>query len=127
VSAHGLKTLGALKARRVARIRSLIPEEAAGRIGSEVVVEMEVRSTGQDRNGRLIFLNSRDDFSDPTNFTIVIPTDVLDPGQGAEEVMGRYRNKRVRVRGMVDTYRNRGQIRVTGMDQIHLLPDPPGR
>jgi DNA/RNA endonuclease YhcR with UshA esterase domain len=101
----------------------LPPEEAAARVGAEVVVEMEVRSTGQERTGRLLFLNSRDDFSDPTNFTIVVPNSALGDGQSADEVMERYRRRRVRVAGMVETYRGKGQIRVDSLDQIQLLPD----
>lgn len=105
----------------------LSPDEAAARIGSEVVVEMGVLSARPDKGGRLVFLNSHRHFDDPKNFTIVIPREALGVGESPEVVADRYRFRRVRVRGTVTLYKGSAQVRVSSLEQIQLLTDVPGQ
>jgi hypothetical protein len=100
----------------------LSPEEAGLRMGQEVLVEMEVRSARAEKMGRYVFLNSRRDFEERGNFTILIPREALDPGEDLDDVADRYRHRRVRVRGRVEPHRGHPQLRVTDPHQIELVP-----
>jgi hypothetical protein len=119
--AAGVLALILLSGDPAGRTAGLSPEEAASRVGSDVVVEMEVRSVGHDKAGRLIFLNSRPEFTDPKNFAIVIPRAVTDPKVEIDDVAKPYQNRRVRVRGQVDQYKGNAQIKVRTLDQIQIL------
>src|SRR5581483_1404460 len=48
----------------------LTPEEAAKKVDQQVTIQMQVRSSGGNRNR---YLNSRPDFAAADNFTIFIP------------------------------------------------------
>jgi hypothetical protein len=86
-----------------------------------------VRSTGRDSGGRLLFLNSCEDFTDAANFTVVVPRAVAEPNQSLDELERRYRGKAVRVGGTVELYRGKPQIKVSRLDQIELPPNGPPR
>jgi serine/threonine-protein kinase len=104
----------------------LSAREANRRVGQTVRVTMEVRSTGVERRGSLIFLNSEEDFRDRHNFTIVVPRHVLDDPSdaGVQEFRRRWQRKRVRVEGYLQEFKGQAQIMVAGLNQVRILGEP---
>lgn len=110
--------------------KPLSVEEAGKRVGQEVTVEMEVKSTGETRSGnKLFFLNSEKDFRSPKNFTIVIDSKLLEKfaNAGVADPKTYYLNETIRVSGKVSLYQNKPQIRVEGPEQIQVVRGKKGQ
>jgi hypothetical protein len=101
------------------------PESAAEHVGKSCVIEMQVRSARRG-DTPIEFLNSREDFRDDKNFTVVI----LEPGLAAFKKAGiaepykHFDGKKIRVTGTVELYRDRPQIRVDNPKQIEIVKEP---
>lgn len=102
--------------------KKIKPEEAAQHVGETCEVEMEVRSSRRGRRP-ISFLNSAKDFSDTTNFTVVILEEGLARFKkaGVEEPEKHFAGKRIRVTGRVEEYQGRPQIRADDPRQIEIV------
>lgn len=102
--------------------KAIPPEEAAKHIGKEVTVEFEVKATGSATS--LIFLNSKRNRNDDDNFTVVIQASAAEELKDKKKIDDPrefYRNKKIRVTGKVDTFRDKPQIRVSKASQIEVV------
>lgn len=98
---------------------ALTPEAAARKVGEKVTVEFNVASTGSSRT--LVFLNSS---RDRKKFTIVLEMKKLDTAlkqAGITDATSHYRDKKLRVTGLVTTYEETPQIMVSDLKQIEEL------
>ena len=96
-------------------------------VGREVAVEGKVSDTGKSASGH-VFLN----FSANSQFTIFVDSKVV--AKFPSDPAKTYAGKKVVVRGKVEKYRDKLQIRLDSPDQIQLVQDkpaadgkPPGR
>jgi len=97
----------------------LAAEDIAGmesKVGSEIIVEGVVRNVGKGSNDSITFLN----FGDRrTGFVAVAFSSVYDK---FPEGFDRYNGQKVRVRGMLEKFRDRQlQIRISTPDQIEIV------
>ena len=101
--------------------KPLTPEAASKKLNEKCTVEMLVKSTGKG-NG-VFFLNSKEDYRDADNFTIFIGKEGVDKLKEAkiEDPAAHYKNKTVRVTGMVKLYRDKPEIIVETADQIQIV------
>ena len=74
------------------------------------------------------YLNSRKDFRDDENFTVVIFSEGLESfaDAGIADPAKQFRGKTIRVTGTVELYKDKPQIKVERADQIELAPDAAG-
>lgn len=98
----------------------ITPAEAAKKVDEKVVVEMEVKSSGGNRNQ---YLNSEADYEDEKNFTIFISKDHLDRFKkaGIESPAKHYLKKVIRVSGTVVLEQKKPRIVVTEPKQITIV------
>jgi len=103
--------------------KPLSPAEAAKHVNEKCTVEMEVKSTGKTRDGKLIFLNSEEKYQNDKNFTVVI--DAKAAGQLKEAKIDdpatHFKGKTIRVSGTVTTFRDHPQIKVEDAKQIQVV------
>jgi alkaline phosphatase D len=99
----------------------LTTADAAKKVGEEVTVEMDVQATGG--SGSRTFLNSDSNFRSDANFTIVIERSVLPKfaEAGVENPREFYKNKRIQVKGKVEEFQGRPQIKVTDPGQVRVV------
>jgi DNA/RNA endonuclease YhcR with UshA esterase domain len=94
-------------------------EDIAGmdsKVGSEIIVEGVVRNVGKGSNDGITFLNFGDRRS---GFVAVAFSSVYDK---FPEGFDRYNGQKVRVRGMLEKFRDRQlQIRISTPDQIEIV------
>lgn len=101
-------------------------EAAAAHVGEECVVEMVVRAARTLDDSDICFLNSRKDRRDDHNFTAVIFKVGLERfrAAGIENPALHFLDRRVRVRGVIATHKDRPQIVVEDPDQIEVVEEP---
>ena len=103
--------------------KKIIPSEDAGKyVGKEMTVEFEVKATGAATN--LVFLNSKRSRNDDDNFTVVIQASGVDDLKEKKKIDNPreyFRNKKVRVTGKIETFRDKPQIKVTKANQIVVV------
>ncbi len=99
--------------------KSITPAEAAKKVNEKATVELEVKSTG---GKEMCFLNS-EDFKDAKNFTVFVPSDVVEKYKKAkiDDVQGHFKGKTIRVTGTVTLYREKPQIKVEEPSQIEVV------
>ncbi len=98
-------------------------DEALSKVNQKVTVEMEVKSSGVNKQG-MVFLNSMMNFRDGKNLAIVIPKEAVEKlkkATKAEDLRQFYRGKTIRVTGTVSEYMNRPQIEVSEPSQITVV------
>ena len=97
------------------------PEAAAKKVNEQCTVEMEVKSTGKGEG--VFFLNSKEDYRAPDNFTVFINKQGVEKLKEAkiEDPAAHYKNKTIRVTGTVKLYRNKPEIVVEKPDQIQVV------
>ncbi len=102
-------------------------QQLSDHVNKQVVVEMDVRSTKRLDGKMIVFLNSKENYRDPDNMTVVIKSDSLEAFAEAEipQPEESYLNKRIRIRGTVTLHRDRPQISVTEAKQITVLAELP--
>jgi alkaline phosphatase D len=98
----------------------LKPEEAARLADGNVTVEMVVAATGGTRDGSRVFLNSKTNFRDPDNFTVVLEKAVL-PALKVEDPRAFYKGKTIRVTGTVSRFNEQPQLVVKDAKQLQLV------
>jgi hypothetical protein len=102
---------------------SLSPVEAISRINESVTVEMLVQRTKCCTGSRQVFLDSEANHRDPKNLGVV----VTEGGRakfaeaGIEDPTAHYKDKTIRVRGVVIRRENRPYIEVDDPGQIELV------
>jgi hypothetical protein len=101
--------------------KPLTPEAAAKKINEKCTVEMEVKSTG--KGAGVFFLNSKEDFKAPDNFTVFINKEGVARLKEAkiEDPAAHYKKKTIRVTGTVKLYRDKPEIVVEEADQIEVV------
>jgi alkaline phosphatase D len=96
--------------------------EALKQVGKEWTVEFVVRAAG--RSGRFGFLNSESDFRSDENLTVLLELDKLKEELEAAKIIDlrkHFRDRKIRVKGVVELYKERPEIRVTRLKQIEIL------
>lgn len=103
-----------------ADVTPITPAEAAKKINEQVVVEMDVKSTGGRENQ---YLNSEEDYKDAKNFTIFISKDHLEAFKkaGVENPSMHYKGKLIQVTGKVVLEKEKPWIKVEKPDQIKIV------
>ncbi len=105
----------------------LTPEEASRRVGQTIAVKMTVRSTGNTRDGRLLFLNTKVDYRDADNFTATV-VDVTPERLTALGLPMNHKllvDQTIVVQGEVAIFQERLQINVPESGKIWILPPEP--
>jgi hypothetical protein len=102
------------------------PAEASKHVLELVEVEMTVESSGVSRSQTTVFLNSRANYRDESNFTVVLARSVLVEceKEGIGDPVAYFRGKRIHVRGTITLFDNRPQIAVTSLKEIRIVDDP---
>jgi DNA/RNA endonuclease YhcR with UshA esterase domain len=97
------------------------PAEAAKKVDSEVVLQMEVKSSALSKG--VCFLNSEKDYKDAGNFTLFIDKAALAKFKDAkiDDPAAHYKGKTVVVKGKVVLYRDKPEIKVSGADDIKVF------
>jgi DNA/RNA endonuclease YhcR with UshA esterase domain len=97
------------------------PAEAAKKVDSDVVLQMEVKSSALSKG--VCFLNSEKDYKDADNFTLFIDKAALAKFKEAkiEDPAAHYKGKTVQVKGKIVLYRERPEIKVGGPDDIKVI------
>lgn len=103
--------------------KPLTPADAAKKLGQKCTVEMEVKSAGKSRDGKVVFLNSAQDFRADDNFTIMIGMRAVTrlKENKVEDAAAHFKGKTVRVSGTVSEYRKKPQIIVNDPKQIEIV------
>jgi DNA/RNA endonuclease YhcR with UshA esterase domain len=95
--------------------------DAAKHVNDKCTLEFEVNSTG--KSGGMVFLNSKANFRDEKNFTVVLTeaaTEQLKKDK-VEDAPAHFKGKTVRVTGVVSLYREKPQIRIDDPSQVQLV------
>ncbi len=98
--------------------------EAAKLVGEKVVVEFEVKSTGQSRDNGKAFINSLADFRAADNFTVVLDAKAFEPlikTNGVEIFRKGLVGKRIKVEGMVSEFQGKSQIELSDPKSFKIL------
>ena len=100
--------------------KPLTPAEAAKKVNEKCTVEMEVQSTGGQTN---VYLNSKKNYRDADNFTVMIAREALDKFKAAkiDNPGDYYKGKTVRVTGTVTLFQEKPQIKVDAPEQIKVV------
>jgi DNA/RNA endonuclease YhcR with UshA esterase domain len=100
----------------------LSPQEAAGRIGEHVTVEMLVKAAKNCGHCSQVFLDSEADHHDPKNLALA----VTETGKAKfkdmriDDPAGHFKGRVIRVTGVVSLKENRPQIEVDDPRQIEM-------
>src|SRR5438132_745493 len=80
-------------------VKPLTPADAAKKINEKCTVEMEVKSVGMPSSGKVVFLNSEEDFKSSKNFTVMLGEKALDQLKKAkvDDVSVHYKGKTIQV------------------------------
>ena len=99
---------------------------AADHVGEECVVEMVVRAARLLEDKQMCFLNTREDRREADNFTVVIFRGGLARFREAdiENPADHFRDRTIRVRGVVAEHKGQPQIVVEDPEQIELVEEP---
>ena len=100
------------------------PDQAAASIGKPVVLEMVVRSVGFSKVEDWMYLNSTEDFKDPSNVAIAIrnPTAELRKAMKLDGDKEKVVGLRVRTTGTIILHRDAPQLVIDRAEQLTVLP-----
>jgi len=112
----------------VADSKVVAPEEVASREGQRITVEMRVKSSRLLADAGRCYLNSRRDYRDETNVSIVLFRRGLAAlaEKGVEDPADHFLDKVIRVTGTVEIYKDKPQIIVERAEQIELAAGEGG-
>lgn len=102
------------------KTETICPENAINHIGQYKTVRFFVRKSYD--SGRAVFLNSKNNFKDPDNFTAVIFKQ--DKSRFPPEPADLYMGKTVDVRGRIVEYEGRAEIILKDKSQIKVIKCP---
>jgi hypothetical protein len=107
--------------------KPLTPEAAAKKVNETCTVEIEVKSTGKAEG--VVFLNSKEDYRAPDNFTVFVNKEGVAKLKEAkiEDPAAHYKNKTIRVTGTVKLYRDKPEIVIEKAGQIEVVGEHPLR
>ena len=100
------------------------PRLAKKFVGEEFTAEFVVKSTGSSQANDFLFVNSRDDFRDTENLTVVLDTKALGEDfhrEHIDEPLKYFVGKKLRVRGKVHLRQEKPQILVNDWEQLEFL------
>jgi alkaline phosphatase D len=91
-------------------------------VGKEIKLDMKVAGTGKNKTGTMIFLNSADRKS-PENFTVVIDKKGVESLKkaGVADPTKEYKEKTVRIVGVVTSFQDRHEIIISDAAKIKLV------
>jgi DNA/RNA endonuclease YhcR with UshA esterase domain len=100
--------------------------EAAANIGKECVVEFKVLSANLKNEKSNCFLNSKGNFRDKDNFQVIIFAKDLPKFKAAkiEDPALHFAGKTIRVRGKIETHKDKPEIEVRTPEQITIVETP---
>ena len=92
-------------------------------VGKEIKLDMKVAGTGKNKTGTMIFLNSAADRKSPENFTVMIDKKGVDSlkKSGIADPVATYKEKTVRVVGVVTSFQDRHEIVVSDATKIKIV------
>jgi DNA/RNA endonuclease YhcR with UshA esterase domain len=98
-------------------------EEALKKVNEEVTVELEIKSTGENRNKTMTYLNSEASFRSDKNLTLLIEKKNEEKfvKAGVMNPKDYYKGKTVRVTGKVTLFMDRPQIKLESPEQIKVV------
>jgi len=98
-------------------------EEALKKVNEEVTVELEIKSTGENNNKTITYLNSEPNFRSDKNLTLLIEkkNEAKFVNAGVMNPKDYYKGKTVRVTGKVTLFMNRPQIKLENPEQIKVV------
>jgi DNA/RNA endonuclease YhcR with UshA esterase domain len=104
-------------------VKPLSPEEAAKKVNEKCTVQMEVKTVGMAKSGKVVFLNSESDFRSPKNFTIMLGEQALEKLKKAniDDAGAHYKGKTVRVTGTVKLYQDKPEIVVNDPEEVVIV------
>lgn len=98
----------------------LTPAEAAKKVGDEVTVQFVVKSARRTADKSRLFLNSKANYRDEDNFTVMLTGKALE-GAYKDAEGEALTGKTVRVKGTVQLYQNRPEIAVEDEKQVEVV------
>ena len=103
--------------------KPLSPDEAAKKVNEKCTVQMEVKSVGMARNGKMVFLNSESDYRTAKNFTVMLSESAVSKLKNAkvDDPGAHFKGKTVRVTGTVKLYREKPEIVVENPDDVVIV------
>lgn len=103
-----------------ADIPAVVPWDQASRyVGYEITVEGRIVSVGRSNDGQVHFLNFHQDWRG--KFYMVLFDDLA--GTLNQPVEQTFKGRLIRVRGKVETYRGRPQVRILSMGQVRFIDE----
>lgn len=98
--------------------------DVAANVGKHASVEFVVLSGNKLENGRMAFLNAKENFRDTDNFTVVINTDGLKKFEaaGISNPSEHFQGKRIRATGVIADRSGARQIIVSDPASVEMLP-----
>lgn len=102
------------------------PESARQHVGSKVEVVMQVQAAKNSEKRKTVFLDSEANFQDEKNLGIAISEQgqaELKQQRGIADASEFYRNKRIRVVGVVELEDERVYIKVQAAEQLEVFTD----
>jgi alkaline phosphatase D len=102
--------------------KAVTAKEIGELVGKEIKLDMKVAGTGKNKTGTMIFLNSADRKS-PENFTVVVDKKGIASLKkaGVTDPMATYKEKTVRVVGVVTSFQDRHEIIISDAAKIKLV------
>jgi DNA/RNA endonuclease YhcR with UshA esterase domain len=103
--------------------KPITPEEAARRVGKTCTVELDIKSTGKSKSGKVFFLNSSESFRNKDNVTIMLGEKAVKAyqEQKVEDLAAHFKGKTIRVTGEVKLYRDQPEIIVNDPKQVVIV------
>lgn len=98
----------------------ITPAQAAMKLKEKVTVQMLVKSTGGREN---CYLNSEDDFTLATNFTVFLSKNAKEKFKkaGIDNPAEHFKQKTIQVTGTVILYEKKPRIEVTEVSQLKVV------
>lgn len=124
LSLLSVQTLLATADDAIPRIKA---EAARQHVGSKVEVVMQVQAAKNAEKRKTVFLDSEANFQDDKNLGIAISEQgqtELKQQRGIADAAEFYRNKQIRVVGIVELEEDRVYIKVHAAEQLDLHSDP---
>jgi hypothetical protein len=104
------------------------PAEAKKHIGKKVTVEMVVRASKKSLKMKKVFLDSLENFQDPENLGVTITEQAeteLAQKHATDDIATFYRDKTIRVTGVIIQRDERTYLDVDMADQLKLVEKTP--
>lgn len=103
-------------------------DKASEYVGRECVVKLTVAHSKDSEHRKRTYLDSKDDYKDAANFTVIISHDHLDAFReaGVDHLADYYLGKTLKVSGKVIREEDQTRIHVESPKQIEVISDKKG-